>query len=319
MLKRHVLYIPVFLLMVLSNCCLAQAGPTPIPSGPLGDFDTAFLETYVSRMKALASTHPIYIEISGNNLVLNRNGEQESVRVLPDIYHALKDVAHVPFATYLELAPLAAANLPLTTEQISRLKDLEGKIVAARNSLGDGHFSGAQLIRQKRMIDDSLALLRATEHTGKITRSSLEDFARAQGPLTMENSNEGGCYQVQEMHTQMMKWKGTMTSEEWNHLLAINKSGHQPRYRNVATQYFGWLFNTSDAPRWAYPGESDRLIYAESLPKMQDVGDELASILIDADASAAFYGNRWRLSEDILSDGAAQCIARLPLADRVWH
>jgi hypothetical protein len=45
----------------------------------------------------------------------------------------------------------------------------------------------------------------------------------------------------------------------------------------------------------------------------------LASILIDADASTAFFGNKWRLSEDLLSDGAARCIARLPKGDQVWH
>jgi hypothetical protein len=45
----------------------------------------------------------------------------------------------------------------------------------------------------------------------------------------------------------------------------------------------------------------------------------LASILIDADASTAFFGNKWRLSEDLLSDGAARCIARLLKSDQVWH
>jgi hypothetical protein len=318
-MKFRVLYIFVCLQIALSNRCLAQAGPPPMPPGPLGNFDTAFLETYISRMKALTSEHPIYVEISGNNLILHRDGQQESVRVLPDIYQALKDVAHVPFATYLELAPLASADMPLTAAQISRLKDLDAKIVAARNALGDGHFSEVQLIRQKKMIDNSLNLLRATENAKEIDHSTLNNFARGEETLMMENSNDAACYQIEEMHSQMLRWKRTVTVEEWNHLIAINKSGHQPRYRNAATQYFSWLFNAPDAPKWVYPGESDRVIYAESVPKTQDTGDELMSILIDADASVAFFGNRWRLSEDVLSDGAARCIARLPPADRVWH
>jgi hypothetical protein len=48
-------------------------------------------------------------------------------------------------------------------------------------------------------------------------------------------------------------------------------------------------------------------------------GELLASILIDADASTAFFGNKWRLSEDLLSDGAARCIARLLKSDQVWQ
>jgi hypothetical protein len=42
-------------------------------------------------------------------------------------------------------------------------------------------------------------------------------------------------------------------------------------------------------------------------------------VLIDADASRAFFGNEWRMSEDILSDGAARCIAQLHESDRVWQ
>jgi len=316
---RYTLSLLTGSLIALNSFCLAQAGPPQIPVGPLGDVDTTFLQEYVGRMKATAETQPTYIEIAGNNLILHRNGHDESARVIPDIYHALKDVAHIPFLTYLHLSPLAAANSTLTDEQVSQLQEIDAKIVAAQGALQDGHFSEAQMARQVRMIDASLALLRNTVKARRIDRSTLDQFAQTMGPLLMENSDEGGCYQVQETHAQMMKWKSTMTQEEWNRLIVINKSGHQPRYRNVATQYFGWLFNTADAPRWAYPGESDRVIYAEALPPKQSAGDELVSIMIDADASAAFFGNRWRLSEDILSDGAARCIAQLNPADRVWH
>jgi hypothetical protein len=42
----------------------------------------------------------------------------------------------------------------------------------------------------------------------------------------------------------------------------------------------------------------------------------MATVEIDADASAAFFANPWRLSEDVLSDGAAACIQKLPSSDR---
>ncbi len=56
----------------------------------------------------------MYIEVSGNNLILHRAGQAETKRVLPDIYHALKDVAHIPFLIYLRLKPLADADRSLT-------------------------------------------------------------------------------------------------------------------------------------------------------------------------------------------------------------
>jgi len=120
------------------------------------------------------------------------------------------------------------------------------------------------------------------------------------------------------MHAQMMQWKSTMTEQEWKRIVAINPGVIQPRYRNLATQYFGWLFR-APAPPWAYPGENERVIYSEFQHPHRDSAQLLASFSIDADASTAFFGNKWRLSEDLLSDGAARCIAQLPVSDRIWR
>jgi hypothetical protein len=59
-----------------------------------------------------------------------------------------------------------------------------------------------------------------------------------------------------------------------------------------------------------------RVIYVEALAPGEDASDALATVLIDADASQAFFGDRWRLSEDILSNGAADCIQKLPPLSR---
>jgi hypothetical protein len=317
--KVNVYALVLFSLIVLSSTCRAQAGPPQIPPGPLGDFDTKFLEVYTARIRAIEQTHPTYVEISGSNLILHRHGQgAESAKILPDIYHALKDVAHVPFTTYLALIPLTAPNHILTAEEISQLQDLSAKIVAARNALDTGHFDANQLVRQQEMIDRSLELLRDSIQQKKIDHSTLGNYVLTMSPLIRQNADEAGCDQIHEMHIQMMRWKLVMTQDEWSNLIAVNRSSHQPRYRNVATQYFAWLFNIP-SPAWAYPGESERLIYEESLPRGLDTADLLISILIDADASSAFFGNRWRLSEDVLSDGAARCVAQLPDQDRTWH
>jgi hypothetical protein len=47
--------------------------------------------------------------------------------------------------------------------------------------------------------------------------------------------------------------------------------------------------------------------------------DEFGTVLIDEEASMAFFEDPWRLSEDILSNGAAECIKKLPDADRLNH
>ena len=113
----------------------------------------------------------------------------------------------------------------------------------------------------------------------------------------------------------MMQWKGELSDDEWRQLVVVNRGTHQARYRNAATQYFHWLIN-DEGTSWSYPGESMRVLFVESLGKDEKTTDELATVLIDADASRAFFGDLWRLSEDVLSDGAAACIKKLHEADR---
>jgi hypothetical protein len=152
----------------------------------------------------------------------------------------------------------------------------------------------------------------------RIPRSTLEGFTHSMRPLLRENIDDAACYAVQGMHAQMMQWKSSMTSDEWKRIVVINPGVLQPRYRSLATQYFGWLF-PAPGPPWAYPGENDRVIYSEFQHPKRNAAEVLASLLIDEDAATAFLGNKWGLDEDLLGDGAARCIARLPESDRVWH
>ena len=147
--------------------------------------------------------------------------------------------------------------------------------------------------RQQRIIDSSLRILHMTIESKRISRSTLEGFTHSMAPLLLENVNDAACYAIQGMHAQMMQWKSNMTSEEWRHITVINPGVLQPRYRSLATQYFGWLF-PAPAPPWAYPGENQRVIYSEFLHPHRDSAELLASILIDADSANAFFGNRWR-------------------------
>ena len=95
----------------------ARSNRSAAPPNPLGEVNSLFLNEYGARIDAITQVHPLYVEVSGDNLILHRNGQEESKRVLPDIYHALKNVSHVPLLLYLKLAPLSSS------QQISRNRD----------------------------------------------------------------------------------------------------------------------------------------------------------------------------------------------------
>jgi hypothetical protein len=292
----------------------APPQPTPVPAGPLGEVDRSFLDSYDARRKSVLATTSPYIVVSGSSLILHIGADRKSERVISDEYHALKDIAHIPFAIYLLLSPVDQKIITLDSQK-EKLTILAGRIQAAKPEVNSKWFSPEQLAREQDILQASSALIADTLSAGTVSHDSLLGFARAMGPKMARNAWDAGCAQIRSTHQQMMKWKADLSEDGWNKLVVVNRARHQARYRNVATQYFHWLFGDT-GPEWSYPGESMRVIYAESLGPQEDASDELATVIIDADASAAFFGNPWRLSEDILSEGATACIQQLPETDR---
>src|SRR5690606_20904614 len=97
---------------------------------------------------------------------------------------------------------------------------------------------------------------------------------------------------------------------DWKKLIVIVRGFQMPRRYNIATVYFSWLLD-ENPHRLGYPGESRRLIYAEFMSKTSTPLDLMATTLLDGDASEAFFGDRWRLSRDILADGARRRVREL--------
>jgi hypothetical protein len=60
-----------------------------------------------------------------------------------------------------------------------------------------------------------------------------------------------------------------------------------------------------------YPLESRRLIYAEFISSNKDQLDLMATTFVDGDASEVFFGDRWRMSRDVLADGAKAHLKQL--------
>lgn len=290
-----------------------------VPDGPLGDVDHSFLDGYCAKQMGIFAHQSPYVVVSGSKIILHWGSaskkDPDEEKGIPDTYHALKDIAHIPFAVYLFLTSAEKGFLTLDQER-DALTTLKDRIEAAKTSLDSKYFAKDQLDRQRQILDASEAVV-VSALNGHGSPAKLSSFASEMGRLMLQNARDAGCEQIKTTHAQMMAWKKQLTAEEWASLTMVNVARHQARYRNAATQYFHWLFAES-GPGWGYPGESMRVIFAETLGKDGTSIDELTTVEIDADASQAFFNDRWRMSEDILSDGAAACIEKLPDADRAY-
>ena len=292
----------------------AQQTPTSLPAGPLGELDQEFQKTYHARRAELKQDHRPVIVVSFSSVSLFRDGKkQKEGPTLPPLYHVLKAVDHLPFAIYIKLSPHDDSTLSQAV--IDDLQALNQKVSAALPAVDDSGFSPEQASRARTILNESQGLLHVVIDEHRITRERLAAFAAQLGPLMRANADDAGCEQIKTTHAQVMQWKADLSADEWNSLLVSVPAKHQARYRNAAIQYFGWLLGAT-GPRWAYPGESMRVVFVEFLnckeENKEDSRDLLATVEIDAGASQAFFGDAWRLSEDVLSDGAAKCIAQLP-------
>lgn len=191
-----------------------------IPAGPLGEVDQSFLDSYCALQVSVFTRQTPYVVVSGSNLILHWGAGTGKVpdekKGIPDTYHALKDVAHVPFSVYLLLISVEKGFV--TVDQRTALTTLKDKIEAANSSLDSKYFAKDQIDRQRQILDASDRLVLPTLNTGHTSETTLSAFASEMGPLMLQNAWDAGCEQIKTTHAQMMAWKRQLTEEEWANL-----------------------------------------------------------------------------------------------------
>jgi hypothetical protein len=289
-------------------------GLKPSPAGynipeALISLNKLFLSGYTNRLEMVKSNTSPVIVAGFASLVLYRNGTVETNRVVPDIYHALKTIAHMPFGIFLRLDPFAdETSLPAPV--IDDLNIYPAKIADAEKALPEAGFTEEQLDRQRKILREAGAFVEQVLSDGKISKKGLWAFARRLGPLQLANVEEAAIAQLDMLHAVVTDWKTRMTPEEWKKLVVVIRGVQTPRRYNIYTVYFAKILN--DPPHHlGYPLESKRLIYAESFIGTRGPLDLMATTFIDGDASEAFFGDRWRMSRDVLADGAQRHLKRL--------
>jgi hypothetical protein len=245
------------------------------------------------------------------SLILYWNGVAETNRSIPDIYHALKAVAHVPFGIFLRVDPCANdAEAPIPDAVLQGLKAYQDQIDLAEASLSQAGFSQSQLVRQERILRACKAYLTKVIGTTRAPGKELISFTHTLGPLMLENANEAAAAQLDMTHAVVMQWKKRIPPDEWKRLVVVVAGLQMPRRMNILTQYFAKVLG-EPSHNLGYPLESRRLIYAEFMLKERNPLDLMATTFIDGDASEAFFGDRWRMSRDVLADGAEEYLKRL--------
>jgi len=288
----------------------ASGEPYTIPE-PLISLNKLFLDGYKIRQATVRTNISPVMVANFSTLELYWHGVAETNRSIPDIYHALKAVAHVPFGIFLRVEPCSSeSNAQVPDSVLQALKAYQAQIKAAHDALPAAGFSETQLVRQKQILAASMAYASNVATTAHTPRSQFMAFARSVGPLMLENANDAAAAQLEMTHAVVMKWKKRIPADEWQRLVVVVRGFQMPRRMHILSQYFAKLLD-EPSHNLGYPLESRRLIYAEFIPQGRDHLDLMATTFIDGDASEAFFADRWRMGRDVLADGAQAYLRKL--------
>jgi hypothetical protein len=296
-MRRLGIPLGVLAVVALANAALAQPG---VPDF-LADLNQAALGAYhEGRQRLLARTSPIIV-VSGDDLVLRRDGVETRERFTPPRYHQLKSIAHLALGIHAAVRPKVGE--PVDQPLLARLGVLREKAAAAAGRLDELGLAPDSLVRQQRFLATSLALLDRLAAAAVVDGADVEEYGRTVAPWLLASAAEAARLQLDGLHSVVQQWRAAMTPEEWLRLYVVVLGPKTPRPGNLQFEYFAYALGREAVDR--------RLIYAEGVFDVAGGLQLLATLLADRAAGRDLFAEERRLERDMMADGAQAHLLRL--------
>jgi hypothetical protein len=256
--------------------------------------------------------YPVLI-IEAGLAVLFFNDERYEANILPQMYHNVKSLGHLPFGTYLTLA----ANGPgtLTEKTVTALEE-QMRLAESLSDFADQIMAHPPMMKHyakrpavtHRLLGVTVDLIAGLLQTGRLDEQTPDSFAKEITPLFMDHVAIAAALELDALHEQVTEWRELMGESEWAKLFVVLMLGHQARYREVSSQYFHRLLHERESVGAYF---EKRIVHAESLWDEQAALKLLARHIVDSAASRAFFDDASRLQEDLMSDAAEEYLIEL--------
>lgn len=248
---------------------------------------------------------PVII-MEGDRVTLLHDGKQETVEVIPHLYHLIKSVSHVSFGIYVTLANNKYG--PLKDDIRQELIANKTLIDEALSILDEEPIPANHLESQRRTLQNAAVLIDDILAAGKVEQERIRSFGKENASLYLENAAFTVSLELDVLHETVSRWKEKMGPTNWQEVNVVVCAGHQARYREASKQYFQRLFHETES---LGADLEDRVIYAENIHDIDAALDLLARHIIDRRASGELFSDRSRLQQDLMSDGAAAYLEKL--------
>jgi len=278
--------------------------------GAITDLNQSFHESYNNMIhhtfEKLGKEHTPVIIMAHEEVMLFHRGEQETINVIPKLYHQLKGIGHVSFGVYVTLAD----------NDYGQLRDdirehLEGQkylIERGLSFLDIEPLPMKYMSTHRKMLETALEIINLVLDDGMVTEEKVLEYGQKSAPWYLEGAAIGARLEIDELHQTVMGWKEQMGEENWENIHVVVCAAHQGRYREATLQYFQRLLHEEEG---LAAEMEDRVIYAEHIDEPKAAMDLLARHLVDQRASIDLFGSCTRLQRDLMSDGAREYLVEL--------
>lgn len=285
---------------------------------PLKQLHTFFRPSYeAARERMKNDLSPLIVVRFSDIYLMKQNRIVATAKGIPAKYHLLHRTAHIPFVVFLQLNPYFDQALPQNV--VTELSRYRGMIDAAVPDLVNFEFTPDEIRWQDRILRETSAFLGGLRRGQHVTRNMFIDYKNKTQAAMMALADAAGCAQVDALHSTMKAWRREMTESEWKQVRIMILGVRQPRHENAATQYFAAVF--PDQSNSLFPGENKRVFYIEHPEVDRDdltfeiQQDNVAALILDQEASEMIFNNPYRMSIDVMADGARRRISELDLSD----
>jgi hypothetical protein len=212
----------------------------------------------------------------------------------------VKSISHISFGIYVTLTnngygPLAEE---VRTDLACQLELIDQGTAVLDHLDIPPEFVALQRATLKSAAD----ILQDILECGVIEEERVQEFGRISAPLYLENAALAARLELSELHRVIGRWKAQVGSEDWHKIHVVICAAHQARYRETTKQYFQRIFHEIESLDANY---ENRVIYAEHIYDNEAALQLLARHLVDQKTSIALFGDRSRLQEDLMADGAS--------------
>jgi len=268
---------------------------------PFEALDREFLSAYAkARTDVLQHQGPIILADS-DTLTLRDGSKRETVQTSPPALLPLKAVAHAPLALFAVVSVADQDRLePAQFETLRRLTDAMDRAIQA---LPRSDLSAEQRNRAGMILERCRTWAAAVRDQAKLSRQEFQNLVDQLRPAILASARDAARLRIDACHAAVTRWKRQLAPEEWGRLRVIVIGSQMPRKENLLVQYFARLLGE--------PGESKRIIYAESIYEEPRALNLLGTHLLDSAAAQAFFGDPHRLDSDLLGPAAREYLNTL--------